>query len=1307
MVVLVTAISFSYKVIIYSTFLFSLLSHRNVKGAMALSQTEDFIPPKIVSLADSELAYRPGEPVTISCKATGQPYPNYHWEKNGVRLEVDGVSLKLPFLPRNGSLQIDQPDEQHDGVYQCFSTNIYGTAVSIKTLLKMAVLEPFVSKAVITLKPRIGDALVLTCHPPKGYPSPTVYWGESAAKTRPIELSNRVSLDYEGNMYFSNVNETDGRKGKKYVCLAVNPKIRSQVEGDDHVLIPQASDQSLVAPTLMWYSGQRTVALKGHEARIKCIFAGLPTPKVTLRRSDGKSNSKIISPDEYYGQELLIRNLDVDDAGEYMCYGSNDAGQSDITKINLIVESKPYWINNKPPQSLHVGEEEEANFDCLTDGIPFPQISWMINGVPVSDLSEDSRRLVTVSSLRLFNVSINDNMVVQCNASNKHGSILSNAYLIVRAEAPQFIVMPESVTRVSEGNQVTLNCAGSGAPKPFVSWFKGNSTAALQSSDLISIFPSGQLEIRDIDLEDEDTYHCQLSNKYGVLQSSGNLKVYKKISVNMPMTNISVRAGERVTFRCDVTADRYDVIDVDWLRNNQPVDYEHSGNQYRKNPQDNSLTVLSSRVADTGRYTCKARTDLDEAEYTGQLVVKDRPDPPEDVHFSSCTNNVTVLSWRSGSSNNDDIFEHIVTFNNSLDQTIVKYTAKFDEYSVNITLEPYRNYTFYVSSVNEIGSSDSAESPQHVCSTPAMRPLVHPTQVCSQQGTSSQLIVIWKPIERSQVNGPGFHYLVTYQRGNVSDAVPETRQVIGWEERRLVIEDQEPFSPYTVYVKSVNEMGEALDSESVKKRTMFSGEASPLVKVENFQVIADTLNSSGVEFMWDPVSQDPSVIRGYFRGYQIQYWKAHDPENKRSIDIIEKSIPNLCPLVENEVKDENLRHRRDVMSRDKVRVYVTDLWPLTRISAGVVVLNGAHSGQLSDVIVFDTPPAPPAAVADLTAKERGSFHLQLQWSAPGDPAKSITGYRITYRTVSSSGKVNPEERAVYVVNTHIRLNELDPSTIYLISVCAETDFGCGETLDVKERTLDESAPDKPEIDKILTDETLTNANVSWLRVPSGVKSVNPATEFYVEYRKTDSDDWVRSSKENERNWLNITNLVLNSTYTMRAVAANWKHESRSEEKDLVVQLLTELPTESPVLVQSASSYVWIVIVLILLLLIILIIVFVYVAYQRHGATYPVLAKEREKEKDPKLQDEAPFAEFTAPSRPMLTHSQASLISAKSGSDADSLLGEYEESEETKFNEDGSFIGQYGGKRDVESGVIDTNGSVPMPHTEQPDPNTVV
>ena len=60
----------------------------------------------------------------------------YEWTKDGQPLTITGVHIKK--RPGVGTLIIEDPTEDDDGLYQCKATNEYGTAISVKTILKAA-----------------------------------------------------------------------------------------------------------------------------------------------------------------------------------------------------------------------------------------------------------------------------------------------------------------------------------------------------------------------------------------------------------------------------------------------------------------------------------------------------------------------------------------------------------------------------------------------------------------------------------------------------------------------------------------------------------------------------------------------------------------------------------------------------------------------------------------------------------------------------------------------------------------------------------------------------------------------------------------------------------------------------------------------------------------------------------------------------------------------------------------------------------------------------------------------------------------
>jgi len=62
----------------------------------------------------------------------------YVWKKDGEELDTSSGQSEIIVQPPGGSIVIKRPAADDDGVYQCFARNEFGTAVSIKTVVRRA-----------------------------------------------------------------------------------------------------------------------------------------------------------------------------------------------------------------------------------------------------------------------------------------------------------------------------------------------------------------------------------------------------------------------------------------------------------------------------------------------------------------------------------------------------------------------------------------------------------------------------------------------------------------------------------------------------------------------------------------------------------------------------------------------------------------------------------------------------------------------------------------------------------------------------------------------------------------------------------------------------------------------------------------------------------------------------------------------------------------------------------------------------------------------------------------------------------------
>jgi receptor-type tyrosine-protein phosphatase zeta len=1096
-------------------------------------------------------------------------------------------------------------------------------------------------------------------------------------------MSDRVAQDYEGNLWIANVQQRDRLEGMKYLCNVANNIIRSLVQGEDQRVEPYADSATpqYRAPKLEWHSETPTTAIVGTTKTMKCIFSGYPTPKVTWKRL----GSFPILEKNYqtaFNMELTIPQVQYEDAGLYECSASNMKGRPPITKVfDLNVESLPEWV--KEPEDVRSAEEENAEFFCEAGGSPPPKIQWTINGRPVEELPYDSRRVITDTSISYFNLTKTDAQVLQCNASNKHGYIFANAYLNVAAEPPSWATAPQNL-KVAVGQDTNLTCRVFGAPKPVISWRKNGTEIAVQGQEQIkprfTVLKNGDLNIVNILGNDKGAYECHAVNKFGQISGAGMLVVRNQTLITKSPESQVVNALSTVVLECEAITDPNEEnhLTVEWKYKRESIDYDKDP-RITRNKIDKSLRIVGITVEDTGEYTCVADNGLDSDEATATITVQDRPNPPEYLRLLTCgaTTASVMWNWNEEDENNNALIEFIVYYNTSFDEPDKYHKALTVSRGLNtatIELSPWSNYTFHVKARNSLGLSDPSEFTPAFCSTPADIPYRNPKGVCVNLRDPSKLIIVWEPMPRIEHNGEGFHYRVAYKEVGVPGAQQKVVEVTNWEQREYVVKGVPTFQKYEFHVQAANNLG--ISPQKLYTRYGHSGEGEPLDFPENFQVDEESINATSAVFTWSSVDESPERVRGHFLGYKIKYWKSEDPDNVREHKVLLKSV-DICP-----VKLQRGKNRRSLRrSADEETGHVSDLWPWSKITAGVLVMNSGKEGQLSDTIEFETPEGVPGVVPMFEIREVGSHHFGLAWSPPLEPNGIITGYIIEYQQVEGTTLVGEKKELDLIPagQHNAKVKNLTPSTSYRVTITATTSQGRGLEEKAEDTTKPASDPDKPGIGPFDIGEN--SINITWVPTADG-PSNNPGSEFYVEYKKKGSDEPPQKVyPEGDENWVNISGLDTGDHYEFVVVAVNGDgDETRSDPS--VIQIGPR-PGEQ---VENLMTAGWFIVMMCAIAFLLLILIIVCLIKRNRGGKYPVHEKEKLRGRDPdKDDDDGGFGEYTKTDEPDYKKSAGSLESETKPlgeSDTDSMA-EYGDMDAGKFNEDGSFIGQYGGKKKPE------------------------
>lgn len=1190
------------------------------------------------------------ETARIRCIASGRPRVSYTWTKNGEEFNVSGSRISLE--SGIGTLLISNATKDDEGDYQCSATNIKGTALSKIAKVILAINEPF--KSVTTpFKVSVieGMPTSLRCEQPYVVPKPNVYWKNSAdpAQDRVI-LNERIAIDYEGTLHFANVLKTDEQQDGKYICNMYNSIYRTTSEGEDKELNVSPS-KSVNVVSLLWSSNKNVLGLKGDEAKFMCIFAGKNTPNITWKRTDGKWDNKRMVVSQF-GHELTITDLDFGDTGNYECSAVNDLTTTPVVeKFTLKVEARPYWVNKAPVDVLK-GVEENAEFECLVEGKPDPVVEWFINTKPIAAVN-NPRRTLQKNRLVFRNLSDTDSQVIQCKASNMHGSLMADVYLNVLALKPEITKGPGEV-KAAEDNSVTMSCEHNGKPDPVLKWKKGSQPLNTDRYELTH----NTITIHNLTSSDDGLYTCVASNRYGQEEETGQLVVRKKTTVSLRPDIKTLVHGDKATFSCIVNTDhneRKNLV-VTWYKNGKPVELNDN-----LLITDTLLTIPKTTSKDSGNYSCHADNTVDKASDVSELKVQAPPEPPFDVMITTCGKLKATLKWEPGFDNFLNISTFIIYSKTFYDSDFVKMTQTIGSINkVELDLSPYANYTFKVSAVNQLG--ESVQSNQtNICETQEAPPAHHPKGVRIVENETGKLVIEWEPIKPIDQNGKDFKYLITTKRKSNPKKSYEVRE---WQDTRKVIDVGLVYEEYSVEVKAANIKGEATGTSYIY--TGHSGMGKPSVIPQNFEIDPEAPYShKSIGFRWDAVDTSDVAMQGKFNGYKLRYWDIDQPEKMKFLEV--------------HVDGEEKTRRRKREAENKVRATVR-LPPYTTLQLDVVARNTYYDSDGSNVINVTTPEGVPGPVVELTAKKKGGNFIVLQWQIPMEQNGIIIGYDVEYVKIeglaidkkSTVVKYLPEWVEEYQMYS-IRVTGLELRTKYRFHVWARTSVGRGDEMYVDAMTAAEIKPTEPIIQSAIPGKTFVN--VSWMIN----RNDTAGFDYYVEHRRYGDVQFIRGQVEQRNNFFVVSNLTSGQTYDIRVVAQSGHYVSASTTK-------TVTTTGTAAVASAVYEATWFIIMMVVLALLLLIVIIVCLVKRSRGDKYHVQEKEKLRGLENDEKKTAQYNGFSdnGETQP-LAGSPDDYDKGPLESDKDSLE-EYGDPDPSRFNEDGSFIGQYGAEKMTASEV---------------------
>uniref|UniRef100_A0A8C7YM18 Neural cell adhesion molecule L1 n=1 Tax=Oryzias sinensis TaxID=183150 RepID=A0A8C7YM18_9TELE len=742
-------------------------------------------PPQITKFPKSITAFS-REDIDLPCSASGNPTPFIRWIKNGEEFGTEHLG--------SGTLQTkgEEAVENYAGNYRCYASNTLGTAMTqeVKVIVESSPVIPKQKKQ--RRKAYEGESIVLTCNPPQSSSPLKIHWMDFTMVH--INQSDRVMTGLDGNLYFSNLLSSDSRDD--YICNAQYAAALTILT----VTAVSLTKTELFRPTGLHSS---ILALKGDRVTLECIPKGLPTPIVEWRKKDGtlKDMSGRL---KNHNRWLYFDNISQEDDGEYECRASNSFGFATHT-FTVTVEAAPYWV--KEPQNLMYAPGETVRLDCLADGIPTPSITWSMNGQALAEVDDDPRRSVTSSSLILRDVEVSDTAVYQCEATNRHGSILLNTNLFVVELPPQILSSDGVIYRVIEGSDVNLHCESFGSPRPHTTWTREDMVPLLVDPRA-SLFTNGTIQLSSVSHEDSGTYTCSV--KFSNISISANLEVFSKKTCE----NIYV-------FTCLLFKPRYTIF------------------------TNGTLEMTKVHLNDSAHYSCEVSTVLDHATAKGSITVI--------VLF--CQTVFFVLP--------EFIVEAEEKLHTGEGKGIWKTWERIsgNQTQVQLTLRPFCTYRFRIIAVNEAGESSPSEPTEDHVTPPAGKIAILISNPCFWRYTSdlqnNSMFVLWLWMKRFH-NGDNFHYRVFWREAEGA------RTDTNWKHADVtsppfLVGNTSTYKRFEIKVQAINAIGKGPEPE---KRIGYSAEEKP---EDSPTEVSTTVKNCTVEVRWRP----PKRVQGLLKGFKV------------------------------------------------------------------------------------------------------------------------------------------------------------------------------------------------------------------------------------------------------------------------------------------------------------------------------------------------------------------------------------------------------------------------------------------------------
>ncbi|XP_030868768.1 neuronal cell adhesion molecule isoform X20 [Gorilla gorilla gorilla] len=950
-------------------------------------------------------------------------------------------------------------------------------------------------------------------------------------------------------------------------------------------------------------------------------------------------------------QPISVKVISVDELNDTIAANLSD---TEFYGAKSSRERPPTFLT--PEGNASNKEELRGNvlsLECIAEGLPTPIIYWA-----KEDGMLPKNRTVYKNfekTLQIIHVSEADSGNYQCIAKNALGAIHHTISVRVKA-APYWITAPQNLV-LSPGEDGTLICRANGNPKPRISWLTNGVPIEIAPDDPSRKIDGDTIIFSNVQERSSAVYQCNASNEYGYLLANAFVNVLAEPPRILTPANTLYQVIANRPALLDCAFFGSPLPTVEWFKGAKGSALHEDIYVLHEN---GTLEIPVAQKDSTGTYTCVARNKLGMAKNEVHLEIKDPTWIVKQPEYAVVQRGSMVS------------FECKVKHDHTLTLTVLwlkdnrelpsdeRFTVDKDHLVVaDVSDDDSGTYTCVANTTLDSVSASAVLSVVDVPNPP------FDLELTDQLDKSVQLS--WTPGDDN--NSPITKFIIEYE-----DAMHEPGL---WHHQTEVSGTQttaqlklSPYVNYSFRVMAVNSIGKSLPSEASEQYLTKASEPDKNpTAVEGLGSEPDNL-----VITWKPLNGFES------NGPGLQYkvsWRQKDGDDEWTSVVVANvskyivsGTPTFVPYL----------------------IKVQALNDMGFAPEPAVVMG--HSGE-------DLPMVAPGNVR---VNVVNSTLAEVHWDPV--PLKSIRGhlqgYRIYYWKTQSSSKRNRRhiEKKILTFQgskTHGMLPGLEPFSHYTLNVRVVNGKGEGPASPDRVFNTPEGVPSAPSSLKIVN-PTLDSLTLEW-DPPSHPNGI--LTEYTLKYQPINSTHELGPLVDlkipaNKTRWT-LKNLNFSTRYKFYFYAQT-SAGSGSQITEEAVTTVDEAMASRQVDIATQGWFIGLMCAVALLILILLIVCFIR---RNKGGKYPVKEKE-DAHADPEIQpmkeDDGTFGEYSDAEdhKPLKKGSRTPSDRTVKKEDSDDSLVDYGEGVNGQFNEDGSFIGQYSGKKEKEPAEGNESSEAPSP-----------